>query len=505
LFPRATEATAVESYYGIRLDGITAADWEKSGMIDVPAASLPRDFFAVPELELDKPFTRAFRREGNGVTQLRPSLRPPGDVRVAGHDLVWHLGSHATVEGTVRWARETPLALAEFHVPESVKVTDVRAADLAGWFRTESRIKVWFRNPSREASVRWFGELGGYSAAVNNQLSDPPTVDLPLPAVVDNGTTVRVRPADGWAARVQPPAVGTTHDRHEILITANPDGSPLRVLMYPPVCDLPVTVWQVAEPDNVGVRWRAVVQVGRQPNRPLNLSLRVSNLPAGAEVIATAGNQQPLTANKLGPNAAEFSLTTEQLPLVTIQARLPVKGEFELPILDALFAGILAEQIDRWLAVPDTQLQPTSLLGLRQANYVAWPNSLQVRSAAAWRLDGDNPVRFVVADLTDAIHRPSILTTPTSADKSLTSDNNMNFESPDVSHWLMATGWFIGFGLVGLIAAWGPRMLWPEYLMLLGVVGAVVAGGPFLMVVAAGGLVRVIRFTRAIVGWAMIR
>jgi hypothetical protein len=481
--PRAVGVTATESFVGVRMVGVTADAWEAPGLIECSPAALAQSFDGVSELELSRrPPARVYRKTGSGPT-LRTTLHPAADPWPVAHDIVWDLGPRAEAEGTVRFPTGAALTRVEFEVPGRVAVTDVRAPELAGWVRIGSRVQVWFRGPIKEPSLRWFGTLPGYPVVPGKPPPEPVAVELPVPP--GEGVSVRVRPADGWAT-----------SGRELTFRPAANAPPPRLLLYPPIPDLPVRTWQTVTAVNGDIDWGAVVEVGLREKRAQAFSLRVGALPAGAEVRVEFPPGVAAAEAIGGPGVRVWTVTVPAEvagPVrVTVSGRLTGQPVVTLPVVDVLFAGVPSNRTWRWL-VADRSFRPDSWSELtRTESNAGWPeDAKRVRASGGseWAVAGSEPVRLAWSEAGARVVPSPVVVAPSAADSG--PDHAVGgWLAPDSGRWLAAAGWVLGFGSVGLLLGRGPRALWPEAFVLLGLVAAVGAGSVFLIVSAIGALAR---------------
>jgi hypothetical protein len=275
------------------------------------------------------------------------------------------------------------------------------------------------------------------------------------------------------------------------------------VLVYPPLPDRSVRVWQTAEPAGDDVAWRAAVEVGLRANRPQAFTLRVADLPAGAEPRLELPSGAAVAEVETAGGKAWAVTVPADVPApfrAAVAARLPGRPVVALPVVDVLFAGVPSGRTARWLAA-GTAYRPANPAGLWGAAAGDWPDRVpRPAGGAVWRADGGEPVRLAAAGPAEPRAEPA--DTPTPAEPDATPAAGFRLD-PDAGRWLVAAGWVLGFGLVGGLLARGPRRLGPELLVLLGVVASVVAGPAFLAVSAAGGLMRLGRLGGKLAGVVM--
>jgi hypothetical protein len=233
-FPKvaATGGGEPDAVYGLRAKGVAVEDWARGGVIDFSPDALTRDFAAVPDLRLapNSP-VRVFRPTPTGIPELRPTLRLAAELPGVTLDTAWHLAPHrADADGVLKWVGKESVALVEFTLP-AAKVTEVRGPDVAAWSQAGARVQVWLKRPSKEGELAW-------SATVTKPAL---AFDAVTPQVADaklTTDTVRIRPAPGFAVRVERDRGWTASESDALAFdTTNAGAPPVRVIASakPPV------------------------------------------------------------------------------------------------------------------------------------------------------------------------------------------------------------------------------------------------------------------------------
>jgi hypothetical protein len=187
-----------ESLLALRLFGVQLRDVSLANAIDYPADALLKDFPAVPEWGFDQLTpNRVVRRQSENAIELSTELSPPLRAVNAASTTVT-LGAWAEVEGEFR-AQGNAQSYAEFEVPMTVTVRDVRTAGLLGWCRNGRKIQLWLRIPVNDLTVRWSGwsSINGEEFTLP-AMSWPDRVALQEPQrlVVQTTPETRVTPLD---------------------------------------------------------------------------------------------------------------------------------------------------------------------------------------------------------------------------------------------------------------------------------------------------------------------
>lgn len=153
--------------------------WQRNGWAKTPPDGLLADF---PELNAARGTVYAFRKEG-GDGWLKPEFPREHLPRPFAEDLTWRFGAEATTESHLRFRLPVARAAVEFEVPQGVVLAKVLADDLADWSRQGNRVRVWFRAPKSDFSLRWLGAWPEYK----------PGVVLAVPSLSGGVTEQRVR------------------------------------------------------------------------------------------------------------------------------------------------------------------------------------------------------------------------------------------------------------------------------------------------------------------------
>lgn len=445
--PRALGVTRADGFAAVRAGGVVIADLPRGGVIDFPTVELVRRFGTVPELGLDRPPDRAFQRLAGQVAELRPVLRPAGEASTGSAEVTWTVGAKIGAEGTVTLARPGGSAVVEFDLPPTVRVDDVRGANVFAWSRAGSRVQAWLRKPARDAMVRWIGGLIARPA-------DGVVFELPVPKVIADAVApvgVKVRPTGGWAVEPARPA--------DEFFPVDPAAAPPQVTAFAPATP-DAAVRETIEP---GGRYKATITLAPS-GRPRHLTLGLTDgddaelrAPDGVRVGPGVRAGDGVAWDVLvpaGPGPREFVLT----------ATVPVPGSLPDPVLAAGGPPV---------AWPDRA--PAAVGGL-----------LVQRTAAGWEAT-TRTAPVPPAAVPAPVGKPQIsLPEPDDADPAL--------------HWFGLIAW-----LTGLVAVAGTGVRWrPERLVGCGLLGATAAGieSPaglaFLAVAGLGGAVRAWRATRGV-------
>lgn len=297
LFPKLLGVTAGEQAFAVRTTGLTAAAWEKTGLIDFPAESAMKDATAVPELQLDRrPVGRVFRRDGIAEPVLKPTLVPPTETTPVKQGVAWGIGPRLTVTGSATFAAN--VAAAAFAPPPGVTVTAVRGPGLAGWASADGRVRPWFKPGTPEPGVMWEGTFAA---------PDPANPPLPPGAVV--------RALDGW-----------------VLVSGE------KPQAAPPPGDRTVTVAESLRPAPGGFRYRAEIRVAARANRPLPFGLRFVGLPSGATLAVP-----PTYRVAEAAGGWDVIAVPNEVAVVTVSAVLPAAVGTPLPFGDVLLGGVPAD------------------------------------------------------------------------------------------------------------------------------------------------------------------
>jgi hypothetical protein len=204
-----------------------------------------KDGAAVPEWNLDRmPPARVVRRVPTAEAELRPTLLAISGATPAGSEVVYTVDRWLEAEGAFR-ATGQEFGHLEFEIPVGWEVRDVRAAGLAGWVRTGSRILVWLNHPTTDLTVRWSGSM--------ERTGD--TIDLPLPHWVNRVAgaeplIVRIRPTTGYTVSAKQTSgmqARTSEVPNELVFTAEPTAT-ATILVNPIPVAPPRTTEPVSKP-----------------------------------------------------------------------------------------------------------------------------------------------------------------------------------------------------------------------------------------------------------------
>ena len=203
--PHATQVTQSEAYSAIRLRGLTVEGLERIRAIDFSTDEVLRRFGMIPELALDRSsMDRVFQRTGP-LPELRPVLRLTEKSGSTVADGLWAIGNRADFEGQIRFTRPATVPFFEFDWPTTATIVDLRAPGLLNWSRVGNHVQVWFRKPTRDASIRWTGSLANYTPS-SKQPAEVKEIELPMPTGLPPNAvqTLRSRPVSGWTLQSQP-------------------------------------------------------------------------------------------------------------------------------------------------------------------------------------------------------------------------------------------------------------------------------------------------------------
>jgi hypothetical protein len=511
------EADAV---YGLRVrpgpDGrpqVTVESAGAAGMLEFPTDALTKDFGTVADLKLEPQVpVRVFRPNRGAVPELRPVLRQVADGPAVTQTATWRVSPpRAEAEGTITWTAPDPLALVEF-AAGGVKVGEVRGPDVLGWSQAGGRVQVWLRRPARKGAVEWVGTLSLGPAA--KPVPDPVVFDVPVMRVYDAKSVteeVRVRPAGGWAVRVDrdrgwkpvPPDGG-----REWAFRSDAPATPVRLHLFAPRPDRPARGFGLLEAAGPTVTYRAVVEAPVPPNRPQALAVSVAGLPAGAKAELEAPPEAVVRAAAAEGGSRAWDVELPASLATTFRAAVVVRfppppGAIRLPVVAAGVGGQATDPagVVRWFAVSgpadrrpvvtDTRAaSPADLVQMRGE----WPGELdRVRrtNGAVWAVAAaHDPPRLAFpppAAQPQAVKAPPPPPAPPAAGP----------PGPTRLHEsAVAAGWCLAVAALAVLFARAPRLTWPEQLGLAGgLFGAAVAGGWWLAlpVVAVARVVWLVR------------
>jgi hypothetical protein len=210
------------------------------GMIDYDPGALIRDkeWTKVSELRLDTNTPiKVFRPTPGATPELRPILRPSTDTPTVNLNTSWFVEPHrAEATGTIQWSDKEPLSMIEFTIP-GVRILEIRGPDVGTWTQTAGRISVWFRKPANEGELAWIGIVALVPSG--QQPPNPFPFEAVTPRILDSrlaSEIVRVRPAEGWAVRVdRAPGWTATNNSGDNLSfqTTAAAAMPIHVLLTP--------------------------------------------------------------------------------------------------------------------------------------------------------------------------------------------------------------------------------------------------------------------------------
>jgi hypothetical protein len=464
--PRALAGESTASFLGVRLTGVSAEGWQNEHLLDVPADGVGRTFAAVPELEFDRTLARSLRREGPNAPVARPLLRSPPPIAPTNVETTWSLGARAEVVGTVQWTGAVP-PLLECDLPPGVSISEVAAADLAGWERIGNRLRVWFKADIRDPTIKWIG-TGPLPA---------PGTPVELPAVP--GGTMRVRPAEGAAIAVPNAAAvkwtPTARPREWVYASGSPQP---KFQVYPAPASAPAySVNESLGRTGAVFEYRAILSIPLLANRPHAFVVSVANLPstgepkvdwpAGAVAVEQAG-----AANRRGWRV-DFPAGEARTATIPLAIRFPVRTELDLPVLEVRTGAVPLPKADHRLALP-AELRPA--LGHARAG------------PGGWSVVTDGPIRVV-----ENPRSPSA--EPLDSEPS---DEAIPPTDPEERDLLGAGLWLLGFALLAGVARWGGVRWRPEWLAGYGALAAIVAGSAFAAIAVVGLGWRIARIVRAV-------
>jgi hypothetical protein len=465
MIPRTATGETTASHLGVRLVGVAAENWQNENLLDVPADTVGREFAAVPELEFDRTLARSLRREGANPPVARPSLRGPAIPVATVHELVWSLGPRAEVAGTALAFGVAAPAI-ECDLPPGVTVTDVVAADLAGWEHDGHRLRAWFKSDTRDPGLKWYGTWPAFVAG--------PVVELPgVP-----GATVRVRPVEGAALAATNAAaikwLPTPRPRERAY--ANTAMSPVPKFQVHPAVAPVATRTETLTRDGIAYEHRVLLEARIAANRPHAFTLVAANPPSGAETRIDWPSG--VVGSEVNGSAARKSWLVDCEPRsdgtlrIVVVTRFPIRPEPELPVVELFAANVPLPSGERRLSLPP-ELRPTAGQARRTAN--------------GWLVLADGPIRLQES--------PKEVTTPPTDDDDRTTSRGTEEAAVPFG---AATLWLAGLTVLGWVARTGSSKWWPEWLASYGALAALVAGMAFAALVAAGVGWRIARWLRAI-------
>ncbi len=179
------------SYLAVRTSA-SVERWERVGFQSAALEAVQRDLGSLPELGLERqPPLLLFRRDSAGDAWVRPIVLAATPPRPVTEEMAWRFGAKATVDGQARFGKDVSASAVAFEVPSAVTISELQAAEVAGWSKQGSRVKVWFRSPQRDIAVKWYGNWSGYPKL-------PAAFDLPQPPTPSPRRIVRLQPTPGY-------------------------------------------------------------------------------------------------------------------------------------------------------------------------------------------------------------------------------------------------------------------------------------------------------------------
>jgi hypothetical protein len=199
-FPRALDRPDPSAVYAIRLNGLVASEFGRTGVIDIPIDTAARAAIPFPELNLDaRPATRAYRRTAEPV-ELAPRLSVSLVNPQWTSSMTWTIGDRADV--FAEWQCAGPLpGVVSFAIPPNLTLASLRGPDVIDTMFADGRSKLWLRTNDEPGPIRLVATM---PRPINGEWNLP--VIRPPHA---GKSTVRIRPVTGYAVRVLP-ATGVT-------------------------------------------------------------------------------------------------------------------------------------------------------------------------------------------------------------------------------------------------------------------------------------------------------
>jgi hypothetical protein len=500
-FPRTIGAGPVEALYGVRMNGVVAADLPRTGVIDYPVDAMVKEFAVIPELGLDRsPPDRAFQRAPSGpAPELRPVLQPVAERPTWSAEVDWSVGPRVTADGIVRLTLPAGLSVAEFDLPD-VLLDEVRAPDLATWVRSGSRVQLWLKKPTRELTVRWSGRLTGPAAKGEKTGIGLP---VPRPPAGPGTTALRVRPVEGWLAlpepapgvRWQPAGPAPTAE-----LVAEVEAETARVALVPPAVPGAVSISESAETAGAGLRYTATLTVPPIAGRPQHFAVTLAGIPARAEAELRGPQGVGISSTGAGPDGPRWSIVvpaTVAGPLVfTATARLSFG---RLPEPQVTFGGAPVGRSDHNTLLLGPGLTLTD-------GPPGWRPATTEEAAGLQKAGREPPVGGSVWVSRDPAGQWTVTATPPggtpSAPPAIVSEPPAPSFVPEaggtadplatVRDWALAAGWLAALAVVVALAGWGRPSWWPEQLTACGLLAGsllgfeTVAGLGFAIVAASG-------------------
>lgn len=461
--PHTVTGDVTASYVGIRLNGVTAESWENRNLIDVPMDAFIREFAQIPELELERPFTRSLRREGANPPILSPILRAPAIPLPAVRELLWSIGSTADVTATLQWSNAAA-PVVECPVPTGVVVSEVLATDVAGWERSGDLLRVWFKSDLRDPTVKWIGRWQEY----------PSTEAFELPSLP--GATVRVRPTDGATLEViTGPGSKLTPGLRPREWSYTTEAAAPRFRWYPPTSPKIIRTDALVRTGSQ-FELRTVLEIPLAPGRPHSFELSIANMPNGAESrIEWPPGTTGLDAGSTSVRKSwtmEIPILPERSARVAVITRLPVRTTLELPSIDLLSANVPLARSAHTLSLPE-EFRPIPTTARRENG--------------RWTILSDGPISLI---------EQSKPTVRSADDDSEVSNVDAGIPANRKAREGQAVIWLLGWLILGIWSRLGPQGLHPEWLIGYGVLAAGVADWKFLGIAVLGACIRFARLAR---------
>lgn len=495
-FPRPANGNIeVESAaFALHTDHVVADALARTGLVDAPNDILARDFPGVPDLQFPASTPlRTFRPVPGQVPELRPILRPPSTPVEVSQDVSWALtvNHKANGTGTLRWSRkDEPLTMAEFDLPESVHLAEVRGADVAGWtLAPRGHVQVWFRTPVKETSIEWLGHmpLGGAPKQADATVFEPP---LPSPVnAVSLGTTLRVRPPPGFGVKLDRERGWTSlpTTNRESLFRSDGKTPPPHWLLYAPRSNTPPAhAFARFDVLPTGVTERVFLEHRLPRGRPHHLVLRVVGVPTGASVETNLPSGLHVTARPPGASVREWDIDVPAGMAEPIRAsvivKLPLpKDEMLMPAVSLSVGGgvPVPPGPPAWLALPGNTSTKWRLRGtVAQTNWDAakkdWPDeidNLRRTNGTLWApRRPTSSIRLVPAPATaTAVASTPATSLPTAKPPAPVTPAIAPLPKPDRT-WIIRVpvllAWCAAFALLALLSVRFPHSTWPEQLAL---------------------------------------
>lgn len=490
LLPQLPDAVTSDSYLAVRAAATLIERYDKSGLIDYPAAALAQEFALIPELDWErKPITRAFRKDGTDSSQLTPKLAAPPPPLPLQHDLQWRVGEDVHVAGTLRWSAEQQLSVLEFDVPNMVEIKDVKSPELAGWFRVGTRIHCWLRLPQPGPTISWQGRLIGLP---DSRTEDTP-IDLPFPGGDLENVTARVTTEPGWSTTTVEPAGDPLLTRFSKTATKLP-----RVILHRPLALDAIHEHHQVEDLGSAIRWTTDVKLNLPMGRQQVISLEATDVPDEVAPPQWIGPVRgSVTTGQREGNSYRWTVTCPEGGLVhlQIQALLPPQAILPCPSLN-MSVNDHTLRLERRRVSLGHGLQPVGVSiwnrvsATRQGAIDATQGSMTV-----WNISPRQKINLRVTRLLnhEASEASQPLVDPTPA--TLPPASGPAFWVPGTFNMTLVV-WLMGLAGALSLVILGPWVLWPEYLVLLGVLASLAAGAPLLAVAVLGLLARVYSLAR---------